>query len=101
MRQRERVGDATGIYTLQKENITEKVFSSMDLVRCARLYSSISDSRSEVYYLLLIAECLTINLYFRSSRNRREFCELSFTSFLVSRNWEQGLLRTTLNFVKW
>ena len=88
-----------GFYLTKR--ILQKKVSSMDLVRCATLYSSISDSRCEVYYLLLIAVCLTINLYFRSSRNRREFCELSFTSFVVSRNWEQGFLRTTLNFVKW
>ena len=89
-----------GFIPYKKKILQKKVFSSMDLVRCATLYSSISDSRCEVYYLLLIAVCLTINLYFRSSRNRREFCELSFTSFVVSRNWEQGLLRTTLNFFK-
>ena len=87
-----------GFYLTKR--ILQKKVSPMDLVRCATLYSSISDSRCEVY-LLLIAVCLIINLYFRSSRNRREFCELSFTSFVVSRNWEQGLLRTTLNFVKW
>ena len=87
MRQRERVGDATGIYTLQKENITKKVFFHGPRKMCNVI---LLDLGCEVYYLLLLAVCLIINLYFRSNRSQREFIELSFTSFLVSRNWEQG-----------
>ena len=48
------------------------------------------DLGCEVYYLLLLAVCLIINLYFRRNRSHPEFFDLSFTSFLVSRNWEQG-----------
>ena len=48
------------------------------------------DLGCEMYYLLFLAVCLIINLYFRRNRNHPEFFDLSFTSFLVSRNWEQG-----------
>jgi len=76
-----------GFIPCKKKILQKKVFFHGPRKMCNVI---LLDLGCEVYYLLLLAVCLIINLYFRSNRSQREFIELSFTSFLVSRNWEQG-----------